>query len=182
MGLERISRVKAALDLHFDCPVITVAGTNGKGSTCAYLESILLASGYRVGCHTSPHLLTFNERARINGEDVKDALLLESFTAIEHARVGLLDAPTLTYFEFTTLAIMYLFSKANLDAVILEVGMGGRLDAVNIVDADCAIVTSIDIDHADFLGGTREAIGLEKAGIFRPDTSQFVATQCRHKL
>ena len=168
MGLERINRVKAALDLHFDCPVITVAGTNGKGSTCAYLESILLASGYRVGCHTSPHLLTFNERARINGEEVKDALLLESFTAVENARVSLIDAPTLTYFEFTTLAIMYLFSKSNLDAVVLEVGMGGRLDAVNIVDADCAIVTSIDIDHADFLGGTREAIGLEKAGIFRP--------------
>ena len=168
MGLARINRVKAALDLHFDCPVITVAGTNGKGSTCAYLESILLASGYRVGCHTSPHLLSFNERARLNGEEVKDALLLEHFVAVEQARVSLVDAPTLTYFEFTTLAIMHLFAKANLDAVVLEVGMGGRLDAVNIVDADCAIVTSIDIDHADFLGDTREAIALEKAGIFRP--------------
>jgi dihydrofolate synthase/folylpolyglutamate synthase len=167
MGLERISRVKEALGLHFDCPVITVAGTNGKGSTCAYLESILLASGYKVGCHMSPHLISFNERARINGEEVKDGLLLEHFTAVENARVSLVDAPTLTYFEFTTLAIMHLFSNSNLDAVVLEVGMGGRLDAVNIVDADCAIVTSIDIDHADFLGGTREAIGLEKAGIFR---------------
>jgi len=168
MGLARINRVKDALGLHFDCPVITVAGTNGKGSTCAYLESILLASGYRVGCHMSPHLLVFNERARVNGEEVKDDLLLEHFAAVEKARVSLVDAPTLTYFEFTTLAIMHLFSKANLDAVVLEVGMGGRLDAVNIVDADCAIVTSIDIDHADFLGGTRELIGFEKAGIFRP--------------
>ncbi len=168
MGLERINRVKAALGLHFDCPVITVAGTNGKGSTCAFLESILLASGYRVGCHMSPHLLNFNERARVNGEEVIDEVLLEHFAAVEKARVSLVDAPTLTYFEFTTLAIMHLFSKSQLDAVVLEVGMGGRLDAVNIVDADCAIITSIDIDHADFLGDTREAIGLEKAGIFRP--------------
>jgi len=168
MGLERINRVRAALGLHFDCPVITVAGTNGKGSTCAFLESILLASGYRVGCHMSPHLLNFNERARVNGEEVIDEVLLEHFAAVEKARVSLVDAPTLTYFEFTTLAIMHLFSKSHLDAVVLEVGMGGRLDAVNIVDADCAIITSIDIDHADFLGDTREAIGLEKAGIFRP--------------
>ena len=167
MGLGRIGRVKEALGLHFDCPIITVAGTNGKGSTCSYLESILLASGYKVGCHMSPHLLVFNERARINGQDVSDELLLEHFAAVERARVSLIDPPTLTYFEFTTLAIMHLFSKMNLDAVVLEVGMGGRLDAVNIVDADCAIVTSIDIDHADFLGDTREAIGREKAGIFR---------------
>ena len=168
MGLDRIKRVKEALNLNFDCPVITVAGTNGKGSTCAYLESILLASGYRVGCHTSPHLLNFNERARVNGQEVSDDLLLEHFAAVENARVNLVDPPTLTYFEFTTLAIMHLFSQSHLDAVILEVGMGGRLDAVNIVDADCAIVTSIDIDHAHFLGDTREAIGFEKAGIFRP--------------
>jgi dihydrofolate synthase / folylpolyglutamate synthase len=167
MGLDRINRVKEALGLNFDCPVITVAGTNGKGSTCAYLESILLASGYKVGCHMSPHLLVFNERARINGEEVKDGLLLEHFALVEQARISLLDPPTLTYFEFTTLAIMHLFSKSNLEVVVLEVGMGGRLDAVNIVDADCAIVTSIDIDHADFLGSTREAIGREKAGIFR---------------
>jgi dihydrofolate synthase/folylpolyglutamate synthase len=135
MGLERIGLVKEALGLQFDCPVITVAGTNGKGSTCAYLESILLASGYKVGCHMSPHLLVFNERARINGEEVKDDLLLEHFAAVERARVSLLNVPSLTYFEFTTLAIMHLFSKANLDAVVLEVGMGGRLDAVNIVFA-----------------------------------------------
>lgn len=168
MGLERIGQVKEALGLKFKCPVITVAGTNGKGSTCAYLESILLASGYKVGCHMSPHLLVFNERARINGEEVIDERLLKHFQAVEQARVSLPDPPTLTYFEFTTLAIMHLFAHANLDVVILEVGMGGRLDAVNIVDADCAIVTSIDIDHADFLGGTREAIALEKAGVFRP--------------
>jgi dihydrofolate synthase/folylpolyglutamate synthase len=167
MGLDRINRVKAALGLHFDCPVITVAGTNGKGSTCAFLESIFLASGYRVACHTSPHLLKFNERARINGADVNDDLLLEHFAAVEKARVSLVDAPTLTYFEFTTLAIMHLFSEVHIDVVVLEVGMGGRLDAVNIIDADCAIVTSIDIDHADFLGGTRELIAFEKAGIFR---------------
>ena len=168
MGLDRINRVKFALGLRFDCPVITVAGTNGKGSTCAYLESILLASGYRVGCHTSPHLLRFNERACVNGTDASDALLLEHFSAVELARVSLENPPTLTYFEFTTLAIMHLFAKERLDAVILEVGMGGRLDAVNIVDADCSIVTSVDIDHAEFLGDTREAIGFEKAGIFRP--------------
>jgi dihydrofolate synthase / folylpolyglutamate synthase len=167
MGLERITRVKNALGLDFDCPVITVAGTNGKGSTCAYLESILLASGYRVGCHMSPHFIRFNERARLSGQEASDDLLLEHFAAVERARISLLDPPSLTYFEFTTLAIMHLFSKAQLDAVVLEVGMGGRLDAVNIVDADCAIVTSIDIDHAEFLGETREAIGREKAGIFR---------------
>ncbi|MBT8585184.1 bifunctional tetrahydrofolate synthase/dihydrofolate synthase [Polynucleobacter paneuropaeus] len=167
MGLDRINRVKAALNLQFNCPVITVAGTNGKGSTCAYLEAILLAAGYRVAMHTSPHLLRFNERARVNGVEVSDALLLEYFAKVEQARASLTDAPTLTYFEFTTLAIMLLFSETPLDAVILEVGMGGRLDAVNCVDADCAIVTSIDIDHADFLGSTREAIALEKAGIFR---------------
>lgn len=167
MGLERINRVKAVLNIQFDCPVITVAGTNGKGSTCAYLESILLASGYRVGCHMSPHLLKFNERARINGEDVVDTLLLAHFTIVEKARVSLIDPPTLTYFEFTTLAILHLFADSNLNAVVLEVGMGGRLDAVNMIDADCAIITSIDIDHAEYLGDTREAIGLEKAGVFR---------------
>jgi dihydrofolate synthase / folylpolyglutamate synthase len=150
MGLERISRVKAALDLRFDCPIITVAGTNGKGSTCAFLESILLAAGYRVGCHTSPHLLQFNERARINGINATDAQLLEYFAEVEAARISLPNAPTLTYFEFTALVIMRLFAAAKLDAVILEVGMGGRLDAINILDADCAIVTSIDIDHAAF--------------------------------
>ena len=170
MSLERINRVKAALDLDFHCPIITVAGTNGKGSTCAFMESILLAAGYRVGCHTSPHLLRFNERARINGVDASDAQLLLHFAEVESARLSLPSPPTLTYFEFTALAIMRYFAAANLDAVILEVGMGGRLDAINILDADCAIVTSIDIDHAAFLGDTREKIAREKAGVFRPNS------------
>ena len=167
MGLARISRVKESLGLKFACPVITVGGTNGKGSTCAFLESILLAAGYKVACHTSPHLLRFNERARMNGADVSDADLLKAFERVEQARCRLSDPPTLTYFEFTTLAIMDIFANASFDAVILEVGMGGRLDAVNIVDADCAIVTSIDLDHMAYLGNTREAIAFEKAGIFR---------------
>ena len=171
MGLSRINRVRDFLGLHFTCPVITVGGTNGKGSTCAFLESILMAAGYRVGCHTSPHLLSFNERARINSQMVSDAQLLQAFSEVEEARCRISDAPTLTYFEFTTLAIMDLFANANLDVVILEVGMGGRLDAVNIVDADCAIVTSIDLDHMAYLGNTREAIAFEKAGIFRSKAS-----------
>jgi dihydrofolate synthase/folylpolyglutamate synthase len=169
MGLDRINRVKDALALHFDALVFTVGGTNGKGSTCALLESILLAASYKVGCHTSPHFLKFNERARVNGETVSDELLLEHFNIVEAARASLPDAPSLTYFEFTTLAIMHLFAKAGLDAVILEVGLGGRLDAVNMIDADCAIVTSIDLDHMEYLGDTREKIAFEKAGIFRSD-------------
>ena len=169
MGLDRINRVKDALALHFDGLVFTVGGTNGKGSTCALLESILLAASYKVGCHTSPHFLKFNERARVNGETVSDELLLEHFNIVEAARASLPDAPSLTYFEFTTLAIMHLFAKAGLDAVILEVGLGGRLDAVNMIDADCAIVTSIDLDHMEYLGDTREKIAFEKAGIFRSD-------------
>ena len=168
MGLDRINRVKEALQLQFSALVFTVGGTNGKGSTCALLESILLAASYKVGCHTSPHFLKFNERARINGEMVSDELLLEHFAIVEKARASLPDAPSLTYFEFTTLAIMHLFANAGLDAVILEVGLGGRLDAVNIIDPDCAIVTSIDLDHMDYLGDTREKIAYEKAGIFRP--------------
>ncbi len=167
MGLTRIGKVRDALQLSFACPVITVGGTNGKGSTCAILESILLRAGYSVGCHTSPHLLSFNERARLNGQIASDAELLPHFEAVEKARLSLADAPTLTYFEFTTLAIMHLFASRGLDAVILEVGLGGRLDAVNILDTDCAIITSIDIDHTEYLGDTREKIAAEKAGIFR---------------
>jgi dihydrofolate synthase/folylpolyglutamate synthase len=168
MGLTRIGKVRDALQLSFDCPVITVGGTNGKGSTCAILETILLRAGYRVGCHTSPHLLSFNERARVNGAVASDADLLPHFEAVEAARRGLAEPLTLTYFEFTTLAIMHLFASSGLDAVILEVGLGGRLDAVNILDTDCAIITSIDIDHTEYLGDTREKIAFEKAGIFRP--------------
>lgn len=165
LGLERVDAVARAMNLQFTCPVITVGGTNGKGSTCAMLESMLLQGGYRVGLYTSPHLLRFNERARINGEIVDDDHFCEAFARVEEVRAKL-DI-SLTYFEFTTLAILQLFVNANLDAVILEVGLGGRLDAVNIIDADVAIVTSVDLDHMDYLGDTREKIGFEKAGIFR---------------
>ncbi|MEA3120565.1 MAG: dihydrofolate synthase / folylpolyglutamate synthase [Paraburkholderia sp.] len=168
MGLDRIGQVKAALRLTLTCPVLTVGGTNGKGSTCAILESILLHAGYHVGCHTSPHLLEFNERARIDGHNATDAELLPHFEAVESARNSLPEPVSLTYFEFTTLAILHLFASRGLDAVVLEVGLGGRLDAVNIIDTDCAVITSIDIDHTEYLGGTREKIAFEKAGIFRP--------------
>ncbi len=151
------------MPLKIDAVSIVVGGTNGKGSTCAMLESILLAAGYRVGCYTSPHLMQFNERARINGEPASDALLIEQLEAVEKAR----GETSLTWFEFTTLAILRLFERSSLDVVVLEVGLGGRLDAVNLIDADCAIVTCIDIDHADYLGDTREAIGFEKAHIYR---------------
>jgi dihydrofolate synthase/folylpolyglutamate synthase len=163
MGLDRVLAVKQRLQLAFSCPVIMVAGTNGKGSTCAMLESVLLRAGYKVGLYIKPHFLDFNERARVNGELASDAALVAAFDAVEAVRG---DTP-LTYFEFTTLAIMHLLAGAGMDVVILEVGLGGRLDAVNIVDADVAIVTSVDIDHTDYLGDTREAIGFEKAGIFR---------------
>jgi dihydrofolate synthase/folylpolyglutamate synthase len=175
MGLARINQVKESLGLQFHCPVITVGGTNGKGSTCAFLESVLLAAGYKVACHTSPHLLRFHERARIQGREATDAELLQSFNRVEQARCRIENAPTLTYFEFTTLAIMDLFANAGIDVAVLEVGMGGRLDAVNIVDADCAIVTSIDLDHMAYLGNTREAIAFEKAGIFRTNASAICA-------
>jgi dihydrofolate synthase/folylpolyglutamate synthase len=165
LGLERVDAVARAMDLQFTCPVITVGGTNGKGSTCAMLESMLLQGGYRVGLYTSPHLLQFNERARINGEMVEDEKFCDAFAHVEAVRAKL-DI-SLTYFEFTTLAILQLFVDAKCDAVILEVGLGGRLDAVNIIDADVAIVTSVDLDHMDYLGDTREKIGFEKAGIFR---------------
>lgn len=163
MGLERVAQVQHRLGIRFDCPVITVGGTNGKGSTCAMLEAILQQAGYRVGLYTSPHLIHFNERARLAGEIVSDEALIAQFAAVEAARGNV----SLTYFEFTTLAILRLFAQAGLDAVILEVGLGGRLDAVNIIDADVAIVTSVDIDHAEYLGSTREHIGFEKAGIYR---------------
>jgi dihydrofolate synthase / folylpolyglutamate synthase len=163
MGLDRVLAVKERLQLAFTCPVVMVAGTNGKGSTCAMLESVLLRAGYKVGLYIKPHFLDFNERARVNGELATDAALVEAFSAVEAAR----GDTTLTYFEFTTLAIMRLLAGAGMDVVILEVGLGGRLDAVNIVDADVSIVTSVDIDHTDYLGDTREAIGFEKAGIFR---------------
>ena len=163
MGLDRVRAVKERMALAFDCPVIMVAGTNGKGSTCAMLESILLRAGYKVGLYIKPHFLDFNERARIGGELATDAALVASFNAVEAQRG---EVP-LTYFEFTTLAIMHLLAGSGIDVAILEVGLGGRLDAVNVIDADVAIVTSVDIDHTDYLGDTREKIGFEKAGIFR---------------
>ena len=167
MGLTRVNQVKNQLQLHFKVPVITVGGTNGKGSTCAYLESILSCAGYRVACHTSPHLIDFNERARINLENLDDQTLLTHFRLVEAARTAIVPEVSLTYFEFTTLAIMHAFAHSAVDVVILEVGLGGRLDAVNIIDADCSIITSIDLDHQQYLGNTREAIGLEKAAIYR---------------
>ncbi|RYE81280.1 MAG: bifunctional tetrahydrofolate synthase/dihydrofolate synthase [Oxalobacteraceae bacterium] len=164
MGLDRVRAVKERMQLAFACPVIMVAGTNGKGSTCAMLEAVLLQSGYRVGLYIKPHFLDFNERARINGDMATDEALVAAFDFVEKSRAE----TDLTYFEFTTLAIMHLISKAGVDVAILEVGLGGRLDAVNVIDADVSIVTSIDIDHKDYLGDTREEIGFEKAGIFRP--------------
>jgi dihydrofolate synthase/folylpolyglutamate synthase len=164
MGLDRVRAVKERMGLQFACPVIMVAGTNGKGSTCSMLESVLLRAGYKVGLYIKPHFLDFNERARVNGELVSSQLLVDSFNAVEAQR-GTTD---LTYFEFTTLAIMHLLACSGMDVVILEVGLGGRLDAVNVIDADVSIVTSIDIDHTDYLGDTRDKIGFEKAGIFRP--------------
>ena len=163
MGLERVREVADRLALRFVCPVITVAGTNGKGSTCAMLEAILLQAGYRTGVYTSPHLVHFEERCRLSGQSATAEALAEAFAAVDAAR----GEVSLTYFEFSTLAILWLMSRANLDAVILEVGLGGRLDAVNIVDADCAVITSIDLDHMAILGSDRETIGREKAGIMR---------------
>ncbi|MBC3879836.1 bifunctional tetrahydrofolate synthase/dihydrofolate synthase [Undibacterium sp. LX40W] len=163
MGLARVASVKERLGVSFRCPVIMVAGTNGKGSTCAMLESVLLQAGYRVGLYIKPHFLDFNERARLNGIPASDHELIRAFEKVEAARAD----TSLTYFEFTTLAICQLMADTELDVVILEVGLGGRLDAVNVIDADVSIVTSIDIDHTDYLGDTREKIGFEKAGIFR---------------
>ena len=165
LGLERVTRVAERMQLLTPGHgVITVAGTNGKGSSVAMLESILSSAGYRVGCYTSPHLLRYNERIRIAGEEIDDAALCAAFESVDMAR----GDTSLSYFEFGTLAALRLFSLARLDIALLEVGMGGRLDAVNILDADAALVTSIDIDHSAWLGEDREAIGREKAGIFRP--------------
>jgi len=163
LGLERVAQVKQRLDLEPDFPVIVVGGTNGKGSVCAMLESILHAAGYKAGCYTSPHLLRYNERVRIAKQQASDAELCASFEQIEQARGN----TELTYFEFGTLAAMQCFIAHKVDVAILEVGLGGRLDAVNVFDADVAIVTSVDIDHTDYLGDTREQIAFEKAGIFR---------------
>ena len=164
MGLERVSQVAVAMGLQFNVPVITVAGTNGKGSTCAMLESVYRHSGFRTGLYTSPHLVYFQERCRLSGEMVRDEALLPHFEKVEAAR----GKTALSYFEFTSLAIFSCLASSDLDVVILEVGLGGRLDAVNLIDADCAVITSVDLDHMAWLGNDRETIGKEKAGIMRP--------------
>ncbi len=164
MGLERLQRTLERLRWHRPaCPVITVGGTNGKGSCVALLSRILASAGYRVGTFTSPHLRRYNERITIDGREVSDASLIAAFERIDAAR----GDDTLTFFEFNTLAALLVFETAHLDAIVLEVGMGGRLDAVNVVDADVALVTSIALDHCEWLGADTETIGREKAGIFR---------------
>jgi len=187
LGLERVSEVFSRLKADIGCPVITVGGTNGKGSTCAMLESILRAAGCRTGLYSSPHLLRYNERVRVAGVEATDEALAESFSAVEQARGEL----ALTYFEFGTLGALQHFSREKIEVAVLEVGLGGRLDAVNIVDPDCAVLTSVGIDHVDYLGATREDIGREKAGIFRagrpaviaePDPPQSVLQAAGEKL
>ncbi|MCG6117702.1 MAG: bifunctional tetrahydrofolate synthase/dihydrofolate synthase [Aquimonas sp.] len=165
LGLDRVRPVAETLGvLRPARRVVTVAGTNGKGSTVAMLESAAVAAGWKVGAYTSPHLQRYNERVRVQGVEASDAELVEAFEAVDAARG---EVP-LTYFEFGTLAALWLFRRTRLDLVVLEVGMGGRLDAVNLVDADIAILTTVDLDHQHWLGPDREAIGREKAGIFRP--------------
>ena len=171
MTLARVSTMRDRLGLHFSAPVITVAGTNGKGSTCAMLESIALHAGYRVGLYIKPHLVHFEERCRIGGASVSAEALLPHFEAVEAARGDL----ELTYFEFTTLAILHALAQVPLDLVILEVGLGGRLDAVNVIDTDCAVITSIDIDHVEYLGPDRESIGGEKARVMRAGKPAIVS-------
>lgn len=164
LGLERIDALAKSLSLtHFTCPIVTVAGTNGKGSIIKFLESIYLASGYRVAAYTSPHLLKFNERLRINGEEASDGDFLGAFEFIEKSR----GEQELSFFEFTTLVVLHICQQKKLDVLLLEVGLGGRLDAVNIVDPTIAVISNIDIDHVDWLGPDRESIGKEKAGIIR---------------
>jgi len=171
LGLERVTQVASRLNLLTPAPyVFTVAGTNGKGTTCRALEMILLSAGFRVGVYSSPHLLRYTERVRINDQEIPDRLHVKAFDDIEHSRQNI----TLTYFEYATLSALLLFKQADLDVVILEVGLGGRLDATNIVNADVAAITSIALDHMDYLGNTRESIGREKAGIFKQNCTAIV--------
>ena len=163
MGLERVGEVKKRMGLQPQCPVVVVAGTNGKGSVCAYLSQIYTQAGFKVGTLTSPHLLRYNERIAINTRPVEDAAIVASFERIEAARAGI----SLTYFEFNTLAAVDIFIREKVDVMVLEVGLGGLLDSVNVFDADCAVVTSVDLDHQAFLGDTVEQVAFEKAGVFR---------------
>lgn len=164
LGLQRINKIATQMELlQFACPVITIAGTNGKGSCIRTLEAIYTQAGYQVAAYTSPHLMRFNERIRIGGSEIADDKIIAAFVAVESARAS----QPLSFFEFVTLAALYIFKHATLDVILLEIGLGGRLDAVNIVDADIAVITSIALDHCDILGFDRESIGLEKAGIMR---------------
>ncbi|MGG4603615.1 bifunctional tetrahydrofolate synthase/dihydrofolate synthase [Paenalcaligenes sp. Me131] len=164
LGLDRIKQVAKNLALQTPFVTITVAGTNGKGSTCTILDAILRAAGYKTGLYTSPHLVHYNERIQLNGELATDAQITQQFFRIEQAR----GEVSLSYFEFATLAALLMFEQEKVDVAILEVGLGGRLDAVNMVDADCSILTSVDIDHIAYLGDSRDAVGWEKAHVFRP--------------
>src|SRR5215468_2438499 len=170
LGLDRVRAVLDRLAVPKFCPILIVGGTNGKGSTCALLESILRAAGHRVGCYTSPHLLRYNERVRVDGREANDATLVDTFRAVEAAR----GATELTYFEFGTLAAWLAFARVKPDALVLEIGLGGRLDAVNAFTPDCAVLTSVALDHLDYLGDSRERIGWEKAHIFRPGRPAIV--------
>ena len=171
MGLERIRPIFERMNVAPTCPVILVAGTNGKGSTCAYLDAILRAAGFHVARYTSPHIHRFNERVVVDGVEASDARLVAAFDAVEAARG---DLP-LTFFEYTTLAAFHVFSGAKLDAWVIEVGLGGRLDATNILDPDCAVIVSIGVDHTEYLGATRELIAVEKAGILRSGRPAIIA-------
>ena len=163
MGLDRVAAVRDLMHLRPAFPIFTIGGTNGKGSACAMLEAILDEAGYRVGCYTSPHLLKYNERVRVGRIEASDDDLVRAFAAVEAARGGI----ALTYFEFGTLAAMWLFIERRIDVALLEVGLGGRLDAVNAFEPSCALVMSVALDHMDYLGDTRESIAIEKAGTFR---------------
>jgi dihydrofolate synthase / folylpolyglutamate synthase len=173
MCLDRVNVVRDALALKPAFPLVTVAGTNGKGSACMMLEAVLGCAAYRVGTYTSPHLLRYNERVRIGGAEAGDEALVEAFAAVERARAG--TGVPLTYFEFGTLAAVWLFCRERVDVAILEVGLGGRLDAVNAFDADVAMLMSVGLDHMDYLGDTREAIGAEKAHVFRAGKAAICA-------
>ncbi len=169
MGLDRVNQMIARMQLTPRFKIIIVAGTNGKGSTTAMLEKIYTQAGYQVGCYTSPHLLRYNERLRLNHQEISETALCEAFAAVEQARTSFAEPIALTYFEFGTLAMVWHLMQINIEIAILEIGLGGRLDAVNAFEPDCSIVTNVDLDHQDYLGDTREKIGFEKAGVYRSE-------------